>query len=438
VLQPDGKLVVVGQSRTGVGTGIDIRDVLLARYNADGSPDATFGSGGVVVTDLGATELFRGLVVLPDGKLVIGGSQGILSVGPVGLLDFALARYNPDGSLDASFGSGGTVRTDLGGSDLAASLILQSDGKLVLAGDSYTGVLDFALARYNADGSLDGSFGVGGIVLTDLGADDAALALLVRPDGRLVVGGHSRISSPIRADFALAQYLPDGSPDGGFGASGIVKNDFGADEDITALVLQPDGKLVAAGLSGEFETISPRDFALIRYLTGPASGRFSIRVDATALTSTGFVLHSEPPGAFTSGLVDGAAIQRFDLAAGSYAFQVGTGPAMSCPLEVTPVGGWNYPRSCDGLVSGRGTATLVLTGYPVEVDATALGAGSFQLSGLDLALDQSIVQALALVAAEYELSSPPLGFAWTLRPDGTIDYVPHLRRRGLPLSRRPG
>ena len=118
--------------------------------------------------------------------------------------DFALARFNPDGTLDPSFGSSGTVRTDLAGaSDEARALVLQTDGKLVAAGHTVSGGnSDFALVRYNSNGTLDSSFGSGGMVVTDLGGnDDEADALVLQPDGKLVAAG--RAFNGTTDDFAL-------------------------------------------------------------------------------------------------------------------------------------------------------------------------------------------------------------------------------------------
>jgi uncharacterized delta-60 repeat protein len=176
---------------------------------------------------------------------------------------FALARYNPDGSLDTSFNGTGKVTTAIGTSgDLADALVLQPDGKLVAAGWSKTGSQNvFALARYNPDGSLDTSFNGSGKTTTAIGtSDDGARALMLQPDGKLVAGGWSYTGS--RNVFALARYLPDGSLDTSFKGTGKLTTDFFADSAAWALVLQPDGRLVAAGnLSG-----SQGWFALARYL----------------------------------------------------------------------------------------------------------------------------------------------------------------------------
>src|SRR5262249_24701082 len=154
------KVVVVGNAP--VSTGVN--DFALARYNADGSLDTTFGTGGKVTTDFGGGHASADAVAVQnDGKIVAAGHAYSAQTN----WDFALTRYNSDGHPDTSFGSGGKVTTDFSaGDDHANAVILQSDGKIVVAGlgSNATTAQDFGLARYNADGSLDTTFGVGGKV----------------------------------------------------------------------------------------------------------------------------------------------------------------------------------------------------------------------------------------------------------------------------------
>ena len=252
--QPDGKLVAAGYGSTGYND-----DFALARYNADGSPDTSFGSGGKVVTAIGSSDdAVSAIVLQPDGKLVAAGA-GSNNSGP----DFALARYNPDGSLDTSFNGTGKVTTAIGpGTDYAEALALQPDGKLVAAGWSFNGSdRDFALARYNPNGSLDTSFGTGGKVTTFIGSgNDTAYALALQPDGKLVVAGNNVQGS--QSVVALARFNPNGSLDSSFGSGGKVAAAIGAYASAGAVALQPDGKLVVAGVG---DTGSQRTFALARF-----------------------------------------------------------------------------------------------------------------------------------------------------------------------------
>jgi len=253
-----GKLVAAGSA--GIAPGSGTTDFGLARYNRNGTLDTSFGSGGKVTTDfLEDSDQGNALVVQAGGKLV---AAGAAFTGGGQNPDFALARYNRDGTLDTSFGTDGKVTTEFGGDDVAKALVVQPDGKLVAAGFSSTNISsDFALARYNGDGTLDTSFGTGGTVITDLaGSLDQANALVVQPDGKLVAAGFT--STNIGSDFALARYNRDGSLDTGFGTGGMVTTDFaGAVDQAHGLVVQ-DGRLVAAGSTfTEFTA----DFALARY-----------------------------------------------------------------------------------------------------------------------------------------------------------------------------
>jgi uncharacterized delta-60 repeat protein len=167
----------------------------------------------------------------------------------VGLLGWQLAAAGPasaaPGQLDPSFGGDGKVTTDFNGQAGASALVLQ-DGKLVAAGFGWNGsTVDFALARHRQDGSLDRTFGTGGRVTTDFGAGSQATALVVQADGKLVAAG--TVSNDTGGDFALARYRLDGTLDPAFGTGGKVTTDFGRGEDrAEALVAQGD-RLVAAG-----------------------------------------------------------------------------------------------------------------------------------------------------------------------------------------------
>jgi uncharacterized delta-60 repeat protein/uncharacterized repeat protein (TIGR01451 family) len=270
VVQPDGHIIVAGDSHSNTGAA----DFAVVRYNPDGSLDLTFGNGGGVKTDFNSnTDLGRAVALQPDGKIVVVGS----TCTPANC-DFALVRYNPNGSADSAFGQGGKVVTDLGSIDGLNAVALQADGKIVTAGSTYTmsgGVLltyDFALARYNVDGSLDSSFGTGGVTVTDFGAHDVADAVLVQTDGRIVAVGGSG-SQPGAGDVALARYNSDGTMDSNFGTGGKITTDFGSEEGAQSAVLQGDGRIVVAG--GAHTSTS--DFLLARYNTdGTLDNSFGI------------------------------------------------------------------------------------------------------------------------------------------------------------------
>jgi uncharacterized delta-60 repeat protein len=250
VVQPDDKIVVAAT---------DSGDFALMRWNTDGTLDATFGGDGIVTTPIGVAAEPRALVRQPDGKLVAAGFTGA-SLGAETTWDFALARYEEDGDLDPTFGSGGIVIADLTGSrDLVSGLVVQPDGTLVAVGFDH-----FILARFLADGTLDLTFGGGsGYVVTSTGLPAGFLvgrALLRQPDGKLVAAGQFFDNAGfIGSDnFALARYHPDGTLDTSFGGDGRVYTDFpsGSEnplffslDEVRGVVLQPDGKIVAAGMA---------------------------------------------------------------------------------------------------------------------------------------------------------------------------------------------
>ena len=259
-LQSDGKIVVGGGNQDG---GPAAMNFIVARYDAQGALDGTFGSGGIAFTNFdGNGGVARDLLIQPDGKIV---EVGVTSPASFPFDRFALVRFNPNGTLDSSFGSAGKVTTTFAGSSSGLAVALQSNGKLIAAGQASesAGNGGFGLARYNPDGSLDPSFGDGGTVRTDFGgAGDPARAVALQADGKIVAGGHF-VTPSFSGDFALARYTPDGSLDSSFGVGGKVTTDLaGASEAITGLAIQPDGKVVAAGVrspSGNAE------IALVRY-----------------------------------------------------------------------------------------------------------------------------------------------------------------------------
>ncbi|MGI9113087.1 MAG: delta-60 repeat domain-containing protein [Gaiellaceae bacterium] len=266
-IQSDGKIVAAGNTSPVGGVGVDFA---LARYNLDGSLDASFGSGGRVTTDFGSRiDAAAAVAVQPDGRIVAVG---------ISADDFALARYNPDGSLDASFGSGGKVTTDFGGRDQGNAVAIQADGKIVAAGMGAKieapglGIGDLALARYHRDGSLDASFGIGGKRTTEFGLGDIAYELALQADGKIVAAG--RASAPGGSNFALARYNLDGGLDPTFGSRGQVSTAFGSGffpifTVAYGVALQADDKIVAAGeavaINATGTSTEKADFALARY-----------------------------------------------------------------------------------------------------------------------------------------------------------------------------
>jgi uncharacterized delta-60 repeat protein len=268
-IQPDGKLVVVGESYQ--NNDFSGEDFIVTRYNTDGTLDNTFGSGGKVRTDFpGLAAVPSSVVIQPDGKIVVAGGAFPLFTF---LGNFELVRYNPNGSLDQSFGNGGIVTTIFPEGSYADAVALQPDGKIVAAGTVFvefnigdSSDTDFALARYNRDGTPDATFGNGGQVSTDFfGLEDDAFSVLIQRDGKIVAVGSA--NNPVTYyDFASVRYLSNGTIDTTFGVSGKVTTDFGVAgfDRAQSAALQPDGRIVAAGFAIS-QNGGVQDFAVARY-----------------------------------------------------------------------------------------------------------------------------------------------------------------------------
>src|SRR5438552_1541245 len=291
VIQPsDGRIVAVGVAVKPVSDHYETY-YALARYQANGQLDPTFGSGGKVTTDVlnmninqSSSVVFvqaaTSIRIQPDNKLVVAGglidTEAAPGVTPAPLGNFGLARYNVNGTLDTSFGAGG--KTGRGffslSNDTATSLALQADGKIVAAGftTKNTGNFDedFACMRFNSDGSLDSSFGNSGIITDFFGGNDEANALVIQLDGKIILGGVAdRTGVGGSVDMALTRYNVDGSLDSSFGSGGKVFIDYVARTDVIyGLALQMDGKIVVAGGAGNNSDIP--DFALARLNTNGA------------------------------------------------------------------------------------------------------------------------------------------------------------------------
>ena len=192
---------------------------LVVRFNANGTLDTSFGTNGVVTEDLDAfNDSFNSVVVQSDGKILAGGTSSDPNNSSSGR--FALARYNANGTPDTSFDGDGKAFTDFdGGASAINSLALQSDGKIVAGGNASGFVSDFALARYNTDGTLDTGFGTNGRITTDFAGDaDSINSIVVQSDGKILAGGEAQSEDGIAG--VLARYNINGTPDTSFGNAG--------------------------------------------------------------------------------------------------------------------------------------------------------------------------------------------------------------------------
>ena len=263
-LQADNRIIVVGTSITG-----NSRNIALVRYNADGTPDTTFGTGGTIITDLGGWDSGQAIALQADNRIIVAGTRSIYSEqvpargGDVfpHLIDFMATRYNADGTPDTTFGTGGTIITDLGGWDFGQAIALQADNRIIVVGTSITGnSRNIALVRYNADGTPDTTFGTGGTIITDLGGWDFGQAIALQADNRIIVVGTS-ITGNSR-NIALVRYNADGTPDTTFGTGGTIITDLGGWDFGQAIALQADNRIIVVGTS---ITGNSRNIALVRY-----------------------------------------------------------------------------------------------------------------------------------------------------------------------------
>ena len=230
IVQSDGKILVAGQCGSSVYSSP--WDFALVRYNADGSLDTSFDSDGMVTANIGTWDNAFCITVQSDGKILV--------IGDTNATDIALLRFNANGSLDTSFNGDGKVITDFGGKDVGLSVTEQFDGKILVTG--YTGGY-FAIARYNPDGSLDTSFSGDGKLTTSVGGMDYISSVIVQSDGKILVSGG------IGGNFALNRYYTDGTLDSSFSVDGKLTTDLGGDDHCSSMIVQPDGKILLGGSS---------------------------------------------------------------------------------------------------------------------------------------------------------------------------------------------
>jgi uncharacterized delta-60 repeat protein len=369
-VQPNGRIVAVGDSWT-LGTGED--HFALARYRKSGALDSGFGSAGRVTTDFGLqASAAHAVAVQPDGKIVVAGVAGGGSTGA----EIALARYDAGGALDPSFGSGGRVLTDLGGGSFEAAfaMVLQPDGKIVVAGPtrppgSYDDhPPDFVLARYTPAGTLDPTFGGTGVVTKDFQAGwaDTPYGVALAPGGKIVVAGTGLPdgnSGPGVID--IARYDANGNLDPTFDGDGALvsapTDDNGA---YGGIVVQPDGKVVVPG------AVSLGAMAVIRYTAaGALDHSFGLAHGGVATAPLGYATDvvRQPDGKFVA--VGGKAISETNSEFAIARFDRSGTPDRSFHggTATTDFGGWDYAQAValqqDGKIVVGGNSGLALGGF---------------------------------------------------------------------------
>ena len=347
-IQSDNKIVVGGTSNTTFTTS----DFALLRYNEDGSPDQTFGVGGKVTTFIESRSTAKALLIQNDGKIVLAGNAKWY---------LNMARYNSDGSLDNSFGNGGKVITDFVGfyNDKGNAVAIQSDGKILLAGSaSHNGndMTHFIMVRYHPDGSLDSTFGTNGQVIGMLGE---ASAMTLQSDGKILLGGTSDFS------MAVERYHPDGTLDSTFGTNGAVVSQLGNSSWGVAMTLQNDGKILLAGAINA--AVLVKDFALVRYQSDgsldPAFGIGGVVTTAVGTSGRGNAVSVQGDGKIlvAGEIKDSVGAQNFGLV--RYQSTGGLDNAFgTAGVVITPVG---LLQSKGYAMALHGNGKIVLSGYAV-------------------------------------------------------------------------
>lgn len=250
-IQPDGKILLAGQKKNDLASK---GQFVLARYNSNGTLDNTFATNGVHIIDWGDTWAEASCLVLQnDGKIIVGGRTKLSSAV---LYRFSMARFNSNGTLDITFGTFGKTVTPVGTCNpIVGSMKLQSDGKILLMGRDCQ--QDFTIARFNTTGMLDNTFGVNGIVKTELFSSTNPSSMIVQPNGKIVVGGTFNNGVD---QFILIRYNTNGTLDNAFGADGngmiaVDASGLGRTSILNALTLLPNGKIIASGYAANVSGI---------------------------------------------------------------------------------------------------------------------------------------------------------------------------------------
>ncbi len=248
-IQGDGKIVVAGTAKFFSGLGMS-SDFAIVRYNSDGNLDSTFSGDGIQTKDIGSrSDYGYSVAIQTDGKIVVAG----FSLNETDF-DFALVRYNSDGTLDNTFSEDGIQTTAIGsGNDASFSVAIQADGKIVVVGYAFFNGSknDLAIVRYNSDGTLDNTFSGDGIQTNDIGGDsDEAYSVAIQPDGKIVVLGKFLYPDNFSSqdyDYALLRYNSDGSLDNSFSGDGFKTSHFGTNDIAHSVAIQSDGKILVSG-----------------------------------------------------------------------------------------------------------------------------------------------------------------------------------------------
>lgn len=411
-IQADGKIVVAGSTVTSATNNTAI-DFAVARYNADGTLDATgFNAGASTTSNRGkfsfdfsnTADTVYAVALQQDGRILLAG-QSVTGTNS----DFALARLTSSGAIDTTFSGDGRQTTAMGtGEDVARAIHLLADGKILLAGWSSNGSnLDFALARYHTDGNLDTSFNATGRAVTTVGnGRDQAFAMAVQVDGKIVVAGSAFNGSS--DDFAVVRYNTNGSVDTSFGQSGRVITAVSAGNDvINAVSIDIEGKILVSGSSSLNGGLK---FAAVRYNSDGTLDTGFNPVDTLGQTT----VYAEQD---TAVRID-ADVRVFDLEAELAGHYGGS------TLTVSRRGG----ASSDDVFSARsgGTLDALIGGTALRLAGVEIGTvlantdGVLHLSLNEQATTERVNSALQQIAYSNPSDAPPgsVTLDWVLTDQG--------------------
>lgn len=346
-MQSDGKIVAAGQ----YSDRYNNHGFAVARYQTNGTLDTSFNGTGKANSGLALLEeLGRSVAIQSDGKIVVAGYgwDGI----PGHSYDVIVRRYTTAGVRDSTF-NGGLVATNLLGDDRGLSVALQSDGKILVGGETQgAGNKMFALLRYKTDGTLDTAFNGTGAVITPAGTGNASgQSVAVQRDGRILLAGYSIVGGS--NDFSLVRYTTNGSLDTSFGSGGKVATNFGGDDVASGMAIQDDGKILLAGTS----YVSNGDFAIARYEGGPFSPLESWRLQYfSRIANSGISANfADPESDGVPNIVE-------------YAFGLNPTQSSSSQLPQAQPSGGNYivsftqPAGVSGITYGAEWSTMLAAG----------------------------------------------------------------------------
>ncbi|MBV9963142.1 MAG: T9SS type A sorting domain-containing protein [Parafilimonas sp.] len=260
--QSDGKIVVAGYISTN-----DDFDFLTMRYNTNGTLDKSFGKNGKATINFGSTDIITAIAVQPDDKIVAAGYTYVS-----GYSQIVLVRYKADGTIDKHFGNSGTIITDVNGQNSSpTSIVIQADGKIVVAGYTYNGSnSDIVLLRYRNNGELDTHFNATGEIIADFGDEEAPQCMALQPDGKIVLSCF--VGSFPNTDFLTLRFNKNGTVDNKFGVDGRVYTDFGGSDYPSSIVILSNNKILVGGSS----YIQPENNPVIAFVRYKPSGDYDL------------------------------------------------------------------------------------------------------------------------------------------------------------------